>query len=139
MVLGSWNYRWENNTFHTYGIAAQEFFSAFGQNVVSSVGDDSTLTPADVAGITLIGIQALEKRTELLREKLAARDEQILELKRDLSEMRSVAFRFEEKLQLLYRAQVVFLTRLKTLESSEEQTLGAKPTSSHQPLLHENP
>ncbi len=116
MVLGSWNYKWGDTWLRCYGVTPKEFFSTFGQDVVGAVGDDSTLTAEDVAGIALIAVQALEKRTEILRDQLAARDEQILDLKSGLSEMRTVAFQFEQKLRKLYESHKTLQARLEELE-----------------------
>ena len=42
---------------------AQEFYNAFGNDGIGTVGNDTTIASADFDGINLIAIQALEKRT----------------------------------------------------------------------------
>lgn len=45
---------------------AQDFFAAFGHDAIGQVGNDTTICSGDLAGICLIAIQALEKRTDEL-------------------------------------------------------------------------
>jgi hypothetical protein len=64
MSLTSWNYR--NNDpqlFRHYGPVAQEFFAAFGHDGVGQCGDSISINSGDMAGIMMIAIQTLEKRT----------------------------------------------------------------------------
>lgn len=64
MWLGSWNYKGQDpKLFRHYGPMAQEFYAAFGHDSVGVSGNDTTLASADVDGINMIAIQALEKRT----------------------------------------------------------------------------
>lgn len=68
--LTSWNFKGQDpKQFRHYGPTAQDFYCAFGNDGVGTVGDDTTIASADFDGINLIAIQALEKRTaELQRE-----------------------------------------------------------------------
>ncbi|MCP4091770.1 MAG: hypothetical protein GY746_18550, partial [Gammaproteobacteria bacterium] len=67
--LQSWNYKGHDPaTQRHYGPMAQDFFRAFGSDEIGTVGNDTTLTGSDVAGINMIAVKALEKRTaELLQ------------------------------------------------------------------------
>jgi hypothetical protein len=42
---------------------AQDFFAAFGQDGVGQIGTETTINSGDLAGILMIAVQALEKRT----------------------------------------------------------------------------
>jgi Mg2+ and Co2+ transporter CorA len=70
--LGSWNYRSQNPAeFRHYGPMAQEWFAAFGNDGIGTIGNDTTIASADVDGILCIAVQALEKRTAELRQTTA--------------------------------------------------------------------
>jgi hypothetical protein len=79
--LTSWNYKGHDpKQFRHYGPTAQEFFAAFGEDGVGKIGTETTLNSGDVAGILMVAVQSLEKRTaevadlktrmDLLEEKL---------------------------------------------------------------------
>ena len=68
--LTSWNYKGQDaKKYRHYGPMAQDFFSAFGNDGVGTIGNDTTISSADFAGVNFIAIQALEKRTRELMEK----------------------------------------------------------------------
>ena len=48
---------------------AQDFFAAFGNDSVGKIGTETTINSGDIAGILMIAIKALEKRTAELKEK----------------------------------------------------------------------
>jgi hypothetical protein len=50
---------------------AQDFFAAFGHDGVGQIGSETTINSGDMAGILMIAVQALEKRTAELRQKEA--------------------------------------------------------------------
>ena len=50
---------------------AQDFFAAFGHDEVGKIGTETTINSGDMAGILMIAVQALEKRTTELKEKEA--------------------------------------------------------------------
>jgi uncharacterized protein YhaN len=50
---------------------AQDFFAAFGQDGVGQIGTETTINSGDMAGILMIAVQALEKRTAELKQKEA--------------------------------------------------------------------
>jgi hypothetical protein len=50
---------------------AQDFFGAFGHDGVGQIGTDTTINSGDLAGILMIAVQALEKRTAELKQKEA--------------------------------------------------------------------
>lgn len=76
--LGSWNYKSQDaRTMRHYGPMAQEFFAAYGRDGRGIIGTDTTLSTADVDGVAFILLQALEKRTAELQNRLAAAEARI--------------------------------------------------------------
>jgi hypothetical protein len=62
--ITSWNYIGHNpQQFRHYGPVAQEFFAAFGQDAVGTIGTPTTINSGDLDGILMVAVQALEKRT----------------------------------------------------------------------------
>jgi len=67
--LGSWNYKTQDSKqYRHYGPMAQEIFRYFGKDELGTIGNDTTLSTADMDGIIMICLQALEKRTSELKE-----------------------------------------------------------------------
>lgn len=70
--LVSWNYKGQDpHKFRHYGPMAQNFYAAFGNDGIGTIGNDTTIASADFDGINFIAIQALEKRTDDLPEMRA--------------------------------------------------------------------
>jgi hypothetical protein len=70
--LSSWNFIGHDpKEFRHYGPMAQDFFAAFGHDGVGQIGSETTINSGDMAGILMIAMQALEKRTAELRQKEA--------------------------------------------------------------------
>jgi hypothetical protein len=68
--LGTWNYIGQDpQQYRHYGPMAQDFFAAFGNDGIGTIGNDTTLSSADFDGINFIAIQALEKRTSQLQKE----------------------------------------------------------------------
>ena len=98
--LGSWNFIGHDPIKERhYGPMAQEWFSAFGHDGRGSIGNDTSLASADVDGIAYIAIQALERRTNELRdalqrhsiamEELRRKDEEIVSLKQQFTALKT--------------------------------------------------
>ncbi len=69
--LGSWNYKSQQPLhFRHYGPMAQEIFRYFGKDKYGTIGNDTTIATADMDGIMMICLQALEKRTSELNSAL---------------------------------------------------------------------
>lgn len=96
LKLGSWNYKTQDpKQFRHYGPMAQEIFHYFGHDGIGTIGNDTTLATADMDGIIMICLQALEKRTRELQEAKETihtlteafhrQQEQIEEMKRALT------------------------------------------------------
>jgi Chaperone of endosialidase len=70
--LSSWNFIGHDpKEFRHYGPMAQDFFAAFGQDGVGQIGTETTINSGDLAGILMIAVKALEKRTAELKQKEA--------------------------------------------------------------------
>jgi hypothetical protein len=70
--LTSWNFIGHDpKEFRHYGPMAQDFFAAFGHDAVGQIGTETTINSGDMAGILMIAVQALEKRTAELKQKEA--------------------------------------------------------------------
>jgi len=95
--LQSWNYKHDPQELRHYGPVAQEFFTAFGHDGVGRIGSDTTLTGSDVNGINMIAIQALEKRTTQLNEKI----NEISDLKKDNQQLKEEMFLLKSKIEKL--------------------------------------
>jgi hypothetical protein len=67
--LTSWNFIGHDpKEFRHYGPMAQDFFAAFGHDSVGQIGTETTINSGDMAGILMIAVQALEKRTAELKQ-----------------------------------------------------------------------
>src|SRR6266852_5097611 len=65
LSLTSWNFIGQDpGQFRHYGPAAQDFFAAFGNDGVGTIGTPNTITSTDIEGILMVAVQALERRTE---------------------------------------------------------------------------
>jgi len=70
--LSSWNFIGHDpEQFRHYGPMAQDFYAAFGHDGVGQIGSETTINSGDIAGILMIAVQALEKRTAELKQKEA--------------------------------------------------------------------
>jgi hypothetical protein len=70
--LSSWNFIGHDpKKFRHYGPMAQDFFGAFGHDGLGQIGSETTINSGDLAGILMIAVQALEKRTAELKQKEA--------------------------------------------------------------------
>ncbi len=77
--LTSWNYkRQAPSKFRHYGPMAQDFYAAFGNDGIGTIGNDTTLSSADFDGINFIAIQALEKRTKTNEKRVAKSEERVV-------------------------------------------------------------
>ncbi len=77
LTVTSWNFIGHDpKKFRHYGPMAQDFFAAFGQDGIGTIGTDTTITSTDMDGILMAAAQALEKRSgEQKKEIEALRDE----------------------------------------------------------------
>jgi len=79
--LTSWNYKGQDPATHRhYGPMAQDFYAAFGKDQYGTIGNDTTISQADMEGVSFIAIQALVKENEALKEKLSEMNTKITQL-----------------------------------------------------------
>ena len=70
--LSSWNFIGHDpKKFRHYGPMAQVFFAVFGHDGLGQIGSGTTINSGDLAGIPMIAVQALEKRTAELEQEEA--------------------------------------------------------------------
>jgi trimeric autotransporter adhesin len=69
----SWNYIGQDEkTFRHYGVMAQDFHAAFGQDAVGSIGSPVTVNSGDMAGIMMCAIKELAVENASLKSQLSA-------------------------------------------------------------------
>ena len=99
LSVPSWNYIGNDpKTLRHYGPMAQEFFAAFGNDGVGTVGSPTTINSGDMAGILMIAVQALENRTAELKERdarIAALEHETAELRAKQTQVETIAARLE--------------------------------------------
>lgn len=72
MRLGSWNYKGHDKPgLRHYGPMAQEFYNAFGKDAHGTIGNDTTINQANLEGVMMIMIKALEERTSKQANEIA--------------------------------------------------------------------
>ena len=72
LSLTSWNYIGHDpKEFRHYGPMAQDFFAAFGNDGVGTIGTAMTINSGDMAGILMIAVQALEKQNREIKTENA--------------------------------------------------------------------
>ena len=54
-----------------YGPMAQDFYAAFGNDGVGTIGTPTTINSGDMAGILMIAVQALEKQNREMKAEIA--------------------------------------------------------------------
>jgi len=71
--LTSWNFIGHDpKQFRHYGPMAQDFFAAFGNDGIGTIGTPTTIGSSDMAGILMIAVQALEKQNREMKTENAA-------------------------------------------------------------------
>jgi hypothetical protein len=114
--LTSWNFiRHDAKEFRHYGPMAQDFFAAFGHDGIGQIGSETTINSGDIAGILMVAVQALEKRTAELKQ----REAQIAVLESKLEELKTKQASVET---LAARIQALELQQNQIAQRSAEQT-----------------
>jgi hypothetical protein len=97
--LTSWNFIGHDpKEFRHYGPMAQDFFAAFGHDGVGQIGSETTINSGDLAGILMIAVRALEKRTAEPKQKeaqFAVLQAEVKDLKAKLAYFETIAARLE--------------------------------------------
>jgi uncharacterized coiled-coil protein SlyX len=87
---------------------AQEWFAAFGHDGIGTIGNDTTLSSADVDGVLCIAVKALEKRTAVDRDGLSALQVQLADKDREIAELRQQLSAMQEGMQTMRREFATF-------------------------------
>jgi hypothetical protein len=99
LSITSWNFIGHDPVkFRHYGPMAQEFFAAFGHDGIGNIGTPTTINSGDVAGILMIAVQTLEKRTQELKERdarIAALEKQAAEVNLKQAQVEAMMSRLE--------------------------------------------
>jgi hypothetical protein len=115
--LGSWNYKTQDPTeFRHYGPMAQEIFHYFGRDELGTIGNDTTLATADMDGIIMICLQALEKRTEKLQNtsnKIEDLEKEITSLKEVIKNQNNVILSLKEEYSHIKQISEILLQQSK--------------------------
>jgi len=86
LSLTSWNFiRHNPKQFRHYGPVAQDFFAAFGDDRIGTIGTPTTITSTDMEGVPMIAAQALEKRRATQAKEMDALRAENTELKARLA------------------------------------------------------
>ena len=121
--LTSWNFIGHDpKEFRHYGPMAQDFFAAFGHDGVGQIGTETTINSGDMAGILMIAVQALEKRTAELKQKEA--QIAVLESKsRKVEDLKAKQAYFET---VAARLEALELQKNHSIQTTAEKSLGDK-------------
>ena len=80
--LTTWNYKGQDKTkLRHYGPMAEDFYEAFGNDGIGTIGVDDSINQADFDGINMIAIQALAKENIELKARIEKLEKLILEKK----------------------------------------------------------
>jgi Chaperone of endosialidase len=127
-ALTSWNFIGHDpQAFRHYGPMAQDFFAAFGHDGVGQIGSETTINAGDMAGILMIAVQALEKRTAELHQKearMAVLESQVEDLKAKYASVETVAAQAQELAAL--KAQNTRLQAAIMQQQEREAALAAR-------------
>lgn len=100
--LTSWNFKGDDSKkFRHYGPMAQDFYNAFGYDGIGTIGNDTTINSGDLIGVSLVAIQALEKRTSKLKELVDIKDKELEEKVKEIALLKSRLDLNEKKTDIL--------------------------------------
>ncbi len=91
---------------------AQDFYAAFGNDGIGTIGNDTTIASADFDGINLIAIQALEHRSKEQVSSIQNLESRIKEL--------------EEKNQELVKLNSAYKTDIEQIKNALNQVIANK-------------
>jgi hypothetical protein len=118
LELSSWNFIGHDpKKFRHYGPMAQDFFAAFGHDGVGEIGSETTISSGDLAGILMIAVKALEKRTAQLKQKEA----QIAVLESKVEDLKAKHAYFET---VVARLEGLELRKNQSIQITAEKSLG---------------
>lgn len=115
MNLTSWNYIGDDKTrFRHYGPMAQDFFAAFGQDAIGTVGTSTTINSGDQSGVMLSAIQELAR-------KLEAKDAEVRELQKTVAQVSTLQKRLAD-LEAKDQARDAKMTAIEAMLRSPEKS-----------------
>ncbi len=90
LSLTSWNFiRHNPKQFRHYGPVAQDFFAAFGDDRIGTIGTPTTIASTDMEGVPMIAAQALEKRTKEQEKRRATQAKEMDALRAENTELKA--------------------------------------------------
>ncbi|QEC43602.1 tail fiber domain-containing protein [Pseudobacter ginsenosidimutans] len=126
MKMGSWNYKGIHQ--RHYGPMAQEFFAAYGQDQYGIIGNDTTINQADLEGVMMILIHALEERTNQQNQEISKLKQTNILLQERLSAAEEQTKKIDLLIALLKNnnATKTLVAQLETIVTSRETSCCAK-------------
>ncbi|MES2650062.1 MAG: tail fiber domain-containing protein [Bacteroidota bacterium] len=119
LKLGSWNYKGQPEAgYRHYGPMAQEIFAAYGKDNYGSIGCDTLLATADMDGIMMVLLQALEKRS---------------------SDQQATNNQMKEELSLLKNENKMLKDHLAKMESLQQQVLALQAKAGRAEMVKREP
>jgi len=116
--LGSWNYKEQDaKDFRHYGPMAQEIFYYFGKDEYGTIGCDTLLTTADMDGIMMIALQALEVRSKKLDLRCETLEKQSIKQQLTINDLRLTKEEQEVRNERLEESNKTLATRNTELET----------------------
>ncbi|WP_127124526.1 tail fiber domain-containing protein [Pseudoflavitalea rhizosphaerae] len=122
LKMGTWNYKGMPQ--RHYGLMAQEFFAAYGKDQYGVIGNDTTINQADLEGVMMILIHALEERSNQQWQEII----KLKQTNHSLQERLSAAEEQTKKIDLLIallknnHATQALVAQLETLLPSREKS-----------------
>lgn len=102
MRLGSWNYKDQPEAgMRHYGPMAQDFYAAYGKDMYGTIGNDTTIAQADMEGVMMIMIKALEARTATQANEIEELKNQNARLTNRLAEANTMKEEWATLMELL--------------------------------------
>ena len=105
LKLGSWNYKSQDaKNYRHYGPMAQEIYRYFGHDGKGAIGCDTLLASADMDGIMMVCLQALEKKTTELNgalNELKTEHVKVSQLQSSVDEMKTEMMNMKSELRSL--------------------------------------
>jgi hypothetical protein len=90
LSLTSWNFIGQDaHRFRHYGPVAQEFFGAFGDDGIGTIGTPTTITSTDMEGILMAAAQALEKRSVKQEKRILKQNREMSSLRKEAEALRA--------------------------------------------------
>lgn len=126
MRLGSWNYKVQRaSEFRHYGPMAQEFYAAYGKDRYGTIGNDTTIASADMDGVLMIMIKALEHRTAEQADTITDLKAENDQLKKQLAAAGKTSEEWEafKSLMAENESAKVFMEQVSKLAETRRQSL----------------